>query len=149
MAPLRRLVRPTLASLRREKFFHREDGVAREHVVHRAPDLVGEDRERFPFAVAPFESRLEPLALSVLAQERDRGLGKRPFEMDIALLRASPGRKLASARLSCTSNRPASCSRRFPRRHEVKTSLVRSLWKFGFQRRATCLSSAWCAVTHC
>jgi len=87
--------RPTLASLRREELLHREDGVAREHVVHRAPDLVRQNRERLPFAVAPFEPRLEPLALPVLAQEGNRRLGERPFEMDIPLLRATTPDDLA------------------------------------------------------
>lgn len=95
MAPLRRLVHPTLAALRREELVHRKDGVSRQHVIHSPPDLVREYREGFALAMSAFQTRLEPLALAVLPEERDCSFRERPFQMDVALLRTTPADDLA------------------------------------------------------
>ena len=61
VARVRRLARPLPSPLRREELLHREDGPSRQHVKHRASDLVGQNRERLPlpcFFSRPASSRL-------------------------------------------------------------------------------------------
>ena len=70
MARVRRLARPLPSPLRREAPLYREDGPAREHVQHRAPDLVRENGERLPLPVLPLDPRQDLLAVLRMAQEQ-------------------------------------------------------------------------------
>ena len=50
----------------------------REHVVHGAAQLMGEDGERFGFAVFMFQFRKILFPRLILADEQHRGFGKGP-----------------------------------------------------------------------
>src|SRR5438093_1414646 len=63
VARVRRLARPLPSPLRREELLHREDGSSRKHIKHRAPNLVGEDRQGFSFAVLLLDPRQDLLAV--------------------------------------------------------------------------------------
>ena len=58
----------------------------REHGVHGPAQLVGEDRERFGFAVCVFEFSKIFFPRLALTDKEDRGFGKGPAQMDVANL---------------------------------------------------------------
>ena len=66
-----------------------------EHEVDGPSELVGQDRERLGLAVLALEPGEELLALGVVAQEEDGGLGEGPLEVDVADLGAAGAEPLA------------------------------------------------------
>ena len=67
----------------------------REHVIHGAPQLVGEHSERFGFAVFVFEFGKIRFPRLTLADEEHGGFGKGPAQMNIANLFARRPESLA------------------------------------------------------
>src|SRR5207244_4941144 len=63
---------------------HLEGLPAVEHVVDRARELVGEDRERFPLAMLVREPGHVPLRGGILAQAEHGRFGERPLQMGVA-----------------------------------------------------------------
>jgi hypothetical protein len=95
VARVRRLAHPLPSPLRREELLHREDGSSREHIKHRAPNFVGEDRQSLAFAVFLLDPRQDLLAVLRMAQEQDGGLRECPLQMHVAHLRAARAEFLA------------------------------------------------------
>ena len=58
----------------------------REHVIHGAAQLVGENSQRFSFAVFVFEFGEIFFARLTLPDKEDRRFGKRLAQMDVANL---------------------------------------------------------------
>jgi hypothetical protein len=67
----------------------------REHVIHGPAQLVGEDRERFGFAVFVFKFSKIRFPRLALAEEEHDGFGKGPAEMDVANLFAGRAQSFA------------------------------------------------------
>jgi len=66
-----------------QEALHVEDAFLGEQRVDRAAELRGQDRERLGLAVATGQAAQMLLALGVLAQEEDGGLGEGPLQVDI------------------------------------------------------------------
>src|SRR5215207_6860833 len=65
----------------------------REHVIHSPAQLMGEDGQRFGFAVFVFEFGKVRFSWVALPDKEDRRFRKRPAEMDVAdLLPEVPSR---------------------------------------------------------
>ena len=76
-----------------------KQGPPLQHVVGGAADLVGEDGQSLPLSVLSLELLQEGLALGVLPEEQDGGLGEGPLQVDVADLLAPRPELLAGGLL--------------------------------------------------
>jgi hypothetical protein len=67
-----------------------------QHGVHGAPELLGEDRQGFGFAVAADQSLMIEFGRQIFSKEQAGCLAECPFEMDVADLVVWAGPALAS-----------------------------------------------------
>jgi len=67
-----------------EEGIHAEGFLSFEHEVYSPADLVGEDGERFSFAVLADQAAVIVLSLFVYPDEETGRLGECPLEVDVA-----------------------------------------------------------------
>ena len=82
-----------------QEFLHLEDDLPLEQMIGRPAQLVGQDGEGLGLSVLALELLEEALALGVVAQEQDGGLGEGPLEVDVADLAASGAEPFAGGLL--------------------------------------------------
>ena len=112
VARVRRLARPLPSPLRREELLHREDRSSRQHVEHRPPDLVREDREGLPFAVLSSRSSRAASCRPSYGAGTARPLRRTP---------TSNGRSPSSRRRCRASSRPIASAHLTSRAYEANS----------------------------